>query len=378
MKAAQKLALLAAALVCGAAWAQVPAAAAAPASAASVAQQATFVDALLRIGQADLSVPASPAFAVLGITPTGIQRPGTVRELTTALIKGFDSAGKPKTGLALDIAPLPVFAQELIVGGKKYEADTLIQVLARTTVSLATVDAADGASQQAWGVRVGLIDRGDPGLYSDELISCVKGNVRLPDIVATPDVNPLPAQANDELRKAIAACDPTKRIALWAKPALYVGFGQSWFSATGALKDRTAATRAFWGTYSVGRELGEMRALLQLHVQKNSNARVVDPTDATRFVRQDSSNAVARLAMGKSKWHAFVDLGAGRMKQASSGSTSTRHQGIGAEFQIRADTWLQMGHVSEHGSVDGSNQRKVTAGIRFGSEPFLKQPGPAP
>lgn len=353
------------------------AAASAPAPAASSPEKPkAFVEALVRIGQVDLSVPGSPAFAVLGIDPTGIQRPGTVRELGAALTKGFDKNGKPKTGLAFDFAPLPLAAPQLIVGGKRYEADRLIQLLTRTTVSLATVDGTDGASRMAWGVRVGVFDDGDPGLFADLLASCVRSTVTPPPVQSGPTVVGATDAVNQKLRDDLAKCDPSKNLALWAKPSLYIGFGQSWSSATGALKDRTAANKAFWATYSIGRALGNTRVLGLLHAKRDDDSNASDPADATKFFKQTSTEVAARLRLGQDGWRASFDWGVGRVKQATRAASTARRYGAGLEFQIKEDMWLQMGQVTEKGWQDGASQRKVTAGLRFGSEPSFAKPGP--
>jgi len=374
MNAVHLVWLIAAGCVAGVANAQPGAAV--PAAAAS-APAPSFAEVLKKYAEVDLSVPESPAFAILGLTPSGVQRPGTPRELASSLTKGFDKDGTPQTGLAIDFAPLPLFAQELIVGGKTYEDDLLIQILTRTTVSLATADATGGASQQAWGLRIGLLDRGDPGLYSSELVSCIQKTVTLPPVPGGMDVEAAPPDVNASIRKAIASCDPTQRIALWAKPALYVGFGQSWYSSTGALKDRAPAANAFWATYSVGRSLGSVRSLLLLHVERKSDQRTPDPADATRLLRQDSKGLTARLRFGAPKWHAFLDAGRSWVAIEGQARSKVRHVGVGAEFQMKDDLWLQLGNVSEKGYQDGSDRRQVTAGIRFGAEPFLASPGPA-
>lgn len=338
-------------------------------------QAPSFVDALKKYKEVDLSVPESPAFAILGIAPSAVQRPGTVRELAGGLLKGLDSKGKPRTGLAFDFAPLPLAAPQEIVGGRRYEQRPLVQILTRTTISLATSDAAGGGSQQAWGIRMGLLDQGDPGLYSKELMSCIDGSVVIPPPPPAANVNPLPAESNEAIRQAIAQCDPGKRIALWAKPALYAGFGQSWYSASGALSDRSPAARAFWATYSVGRDLRGLRSLLLVHAERKSDDRTPGAADAAKLLRQDTTGLAARLRVGAEKWHAFGEFGAKRVKLEGVPKSNVRHLALGAELRVKDDIWLQLGRTTEHGVRDGTNHRQVTAGLRLGSDPFLPAPG---
>ena len=58
----------------------------------------------------DLAVPDSPAFAILGLSPEKIARPGVPRELATTLLNGVDRRGNLQSGIAMDFAPLFLFA----------------------------------------------------------------------------------------------------------------------------------------------------------------------------------------------------------------------------------------------------------------------------
>jgi len=251
-----------------------------------------------------------------------------------------------------------------------------MQMMARTTVSFGTAESG-GGSQVAWGVRVGLIDKGDPGLYADQFAKCVQNK----DIFGGPP----PAGANvdppSEVQKAV-----TKKLVedckvpglvkdLWAKPALYVGFGQSWYSGSGSVRDASPAVKALWATYSVGQAVASYRGLLQLHAERKSDDRVTDPKDSTRLLRQDTTGLVARLKLGAEKWHAYADLGRNRVDLAGASKANTRYAGLGAELRLRDDLWLQIGRSSERGFADGSAQNRVLVGLRWGDKPLLETPG---
>lgn len=352
----------------------------AKAAASARQEKASFADALQKLQEADLSVPDSPAFAVLGISPSEVQRPGTVRELASSLVRGFDESGKPKTGLAVDLAPLPLFYPQAITGGADYASKPVIQALTRTTMSFATTAAADGkASQFAWGLRMGVIDRGDPGLYYKELVECL-ARVKMPDIPAGRDVDPLPAPESEQLKQATAECAKNEsQKGLWAKPALYVGLGRSWYSQSGRLTDTAPAVTSWWATYSQGIDRGSdnLRALLQLHASRRIDDRVEDPNDSMRLVRQDSTKYIGRLRAGRDAWHVFGDVGRRRAVLEGVTSERLRHLGLGAEFKLTFlgdDVWLQLGTVRESGYSDGITKSSVTTGLRFGSEPLFTTP----
>ena len=336
----------------------------------------TVHDVLTTRAAADLSVPASPAFAILGLTPTSIQRPGSVRELMAAATRGFDKDGKVKNGLAIDIAPISLLARERIVGGDRYRDSSVTQALARTTVSLGTAESG-GGSQLAWGVRVGIWDQGDPGLFAGKLAKCVRGSNPFGGAPPSGPVVTEPTKAEQEAtQRAIADCAVPKLVEdLWAKPALYVGFGQSWYSGSGSVKDKLPAVKAMWATYSIGRSVAGYRGLLQLNAERKTDDRVADPADAMKLLRQDTTSLVARLKLGAEKWHAYADLGRNRMELGSASRTNTRYSGLGVDLRLQDDLWLQVGRSNERGFIDGSSQNKVLVGFRWGTKPLLESPG---
>ncbi|MBK7532926.1 hypothetical protein [Piscinibacter sp.] len=343
----------------------------------------------------DLSVPSSPAFAVLGISPDKVQRPGTIRDFATSVVRGIGADGKPVNGVAIDMSPVSVFFKQLITGGSEYAADAdshndlrlknyWKRAFARTTVSLATTSAdSNGASKSAWGLRVGLIDQGDPGLYYKETAACLR-KATMPPIKAGRDLTSTPAD------DAVNLCNPltngVMEKPLWAQPALYAGYGQSWYSKSGSLTDRAPDVKAFWlaGSYGmfVGKptqELGALRTLLQGYLGRKLNDRTPDPNDATVLLREDSSDIIVRLKLGKDTWHGFLELGRSRVRLGNDTTEKLRHVALGAEFKLNFadDTWLQLASVSERGFSNGKDNTGVTMNLKFGV-PFLELPGTKP
>ena len=203
-----------------------------------------------------------------------------MRELGASLLRGFDDKGKVKTGMAFDFAPLVLVAPQTIVGGESYKNNPWLQAATRTTVSLATTEAADGkGSQLAWGLRVGVFDLGDPGRHYKFLTDCVRGLVPTA-MPSGPTTGPLSPEAEAKFREDAAKCNPATGLALWAEPALYVGLGQSRLANDGKLSGTVPAVTAWWATYSQGwdRGRGNLRALFQLHFGQRTDDRVNDPS----------------------------------------------------------------------------------------------------
>lgn len=206
----------------------------------------------------------------------------------------------------------------------------------------------------------------------------------MPPIKAGRDLTSTPAD------DAVNLCNPltngVMEKPLWAQPALYAGYGQSWYSKSGSLTDRAPDVKAFWlaGSYGmfVGKptqELGALRTLLQGYLGRKLNDRTPDPNDATVLLREDSSDIIVRLKLGKDTWHGFLELGRSRVRLGNDTTEKLRHVALGAEFKLNFadDTWLQLASVSERGFSNGKDNTGVTMNLKFGV-PFLELPGTKP
>lgn len=369
------------------------AAVAAPAASPAASEPDAFAQ-VSSYAEVDLSVPSSPAFAVLGVTPDSVQRPGTIRDFVGSIAHGLGTDGKPLNGVAIDISPVSVFFRDRIRGGTSYASRSgddfenwPLHVAARTTVSFGTTSAdANGATRSAFGLRMGLLDYGDPGLYSKTVSDCVKGL----DHPAIPSGHGLESQPFD-----MSSC----ALSLWAKPALYAGYGQSWYSQSGSLTDHAPDVRQFWLSYSQGLTGQSMpgtarkpekdvdstvRVLGQLYFGRRMNDRAPDPNDSTTLLSQRSSQAIARLRGGKANWHAFVELGRSWVKLGNDTNENLHHTAIGAEFNLGTalgspfggDSWLQIASVNERGFSDGKDHSGITVNFKIGAS-ALPLPGPA-
>ena len=379
--------------------------AAKPGSTGSTTESAQAkVDAFQQIadlGQVNLSAPSSPAAAVLGLSPDKVDHPGTIRDFVGSVVRGLGKDGKPVNGVAIDISPLAVFDRNALRGGSNYAPLTdgatyhsdaspgwLLRVAARTTVSLASTSAdSSGASRMSFGLRTGLFDNGDPGLYAGETAKCVRG---LP-AKEVPKGRVVSEVAND-----LSACDPltNKALSLWAKPAVYAGFGQSWYSHSGAVTDHAPDVKQFWLTGSIGltseafggksstltqgAAQDSLRVLGQLYVGRRLDDRQPDPNDSTKLLSANATEFITRLTAGKSTWHTFAEVGRNRMRLGNNTTENLRHVAFGAEFKISAigdDSWLELATVNDRGYQDGKDHSGVTMNFKFGA-PVLTLPGP--
>ncbi len=110
----------------------------------------------------NLSIPDSPAFAVLGVTPETVIRPKTPRELAFGLLNGSAGSGSLAAGVAVDTTPVLLWTD---VTAEDYNDDVVLRNLTRTEFSAATSTIGGGDDS---GVAAALSfrwvpwDRGDP------------------------------------------------------------------------------------------------------------------------------------------------------------------------------------------------------------------------
>lgn len=103
----------------------------------------------------DLAPPDLSAFALLGINPNQVTRPGTVRELSAAVLNGVRSDGTLTPGIAIEWSPITTWTPNDL---EDYAENVGWR---RITISAAT--AADGtATRAAVGARWVIVDDADP------------------------------------------------------------------------------------------------------------------------------------------------------------------------------------------------------------------------
>lgn len=117
----------------------------------------------------NLSVPESPAFVALGITPDKVTRPTSPRQIGAALLNGVDDQGNLQTGVAIDFVPY------LALGGgddltlARYRQNdfgpvSMRRLASRFALSAATskgTDSDDKSVRLAVGFRLTPWDEGD-------------------------------------------------------------------------------------------------------------------------------------------------------------------------------------------------------------------------
>jgi hypothetical protein len=279
----------------------------------------------------DLSVPESPAFVVLGITPDKVVRPTSPRQLAAALLNGVDDQGNLQTGIAIDTTPYLLFKGDGLTLAQ-YRADRLERLLARFQVSLASTKGTssdDEAIRLALGFRETLWDAGDVR-QNDSLAACI-GRVHdrlmlltrqlsgediseLMDRLNVTAVEVLPklrGMNNEDILEALRrpGSDDTVTLALyekvkrikdddgeadvekcfddakkdnWNAAAWEIGGAPSWVSATGDFGDLESSGATFWTSLAVN--LPD-RDWWGLSPEEASPPDCQEPRGASEFVR---------------------------------------------------------------------------------------------
>jgi hypothetical protein len=262
----------------------------------------------------DLSVPESPAFTVLGVTPNAIVRPGTPRELATSLLNGLDKNGNFQTGLAIDTAPYMLFNGANITL-QDYNDYYLTRLLSRTQFSMATTKGAakdDTATRLALGLNLTLWDKGDARVYhpkrgpEGDVLTCFKANIQPPD--APSSAMPTGAEIAAINAKAIAAnnrvadaCRDKVRKANWNATSWVIAYAPSWITKNGQNTSLKWNGGAFWSSFAYGFDgvpsLSKIGQLI-LHARYRTNEQVADPLRPGQFIAQNASFFGARFRAG--------------------------------------------------------------------------------
>ncbi|HEU4870138.1 MAG TPA: hypothetical protein VFT08_04745, partial [Pyrinomonadaceae bacterium] len=189
----------------------------------------------------DMSVPESPAFAVLGFTPNTVIRPASPKAFATSLLNGLDQNGNFQSGLAFDFTPFMLVNGENITI-KDYNEHYLTRLLSRTQFSFAATKGAssdDTATRLAAGLNLTLWDRGDPRVYhpergDDDVLQCFANSLQLPPPIPPgskqEDIDKINAgnkATNDSLA---VACRDRARKANWNRSSWVLAYAPSWIT----------------------------------------------------------------------------------------------------------------------------------------------------
>jgi len=311
--------------------------------ACAVSSRAQSVDTskAVKLVNLDLTVPDSPAFVMLGLSPEKVARPGAPKDLAATILNGVDRYGNLQSGLAVDFAPLFLFAGNNLEY-TDYRDHTRTQILGRTQVSFATAKGAgerDKSVRAAVGLRSTLWDKGDPRL-DQALVECLNAI----DVPA-PARPLLTAEARAAweteqakgLRPKVESCQSASAKRRWNASSFAIGVAPAFQSPTGESNDFKYAGAAIWA--SLGYKLSTFGQLIVQGRYRNKEM-VPDKRGQNAFFEQDSGDLGLRLVLGEPVRAFVLESEMGRKSPKRGDATTSVTLSTGGQIKLSDNTWL--------------------------------------
>lgn len=304
------------------------------------------------------TVPGSPAFEALDVTPSGILQPASVGEFAANLV-GAAGTGRVAGGFALEVSPLWAWKYGRATTLREWRAPGSSARLASWfALSLATAPATDGATRAAFGVRQVFVDTSDPR-FDLELEECVskalgdKPPPPPPDAPGTPQVVVIPALGK-------CRSDHERRFAN--------GVGDSLVAAaavTGRMADQLAENLE-WDTARLW-----VAGALSLGRPDDAGARSLQLVGSARYgyswlLRQHDAVAGVRLRWAGPWWGLSADASwMPEFPESGDAIVDVLTAALGFEVKLSRGFWLTGSPALE--VRDGDTDWSGTLGVRLGT-----------
>lgn len=313
-------------------------------------------------GVLDLSMPTSPAFTVLGLTPETVSNPQTGADLATGLLNGLDARGNAQTGVALDFRPYMLAAGDRLTL-REYKQDAWRRQLARISLSVATASGqsdADDADRYAVGIKWVPIDDADPRTDT-KLSQCFSKILRIRDKALEPVGDSVRVEDNDEaLAQEATKCRDVFKNRTWNGRSLQFGIASFRVNAD----DLQTTGAGFWTSYA---EPIGTRGQIIFHARELHDE-LVPPEDAeTPFQLRDSRSYGIRARYGSGAAYFMVEAMKTDNQWASAREDdSFRQFAIGSEFRLAKGIWLQLSYGKARGKGAPEDDAIFSSQLRFG------------
>jgi len=351
---------------------------------------ANAVGDLIKSLTADMPVTTPPASFLLGAAGTDVPRVSTFRALGLQLSNAVGDDGKIKTTTAAEINPLLATGP---VTWTRYRADPFVQVLTRTTLSVAVQPGNDTAgARSALGLQSVLYSKEVPeAIAAASSGDCALVATKLQAAAATPPASqafPTPAQPRVPLppgsEEAYKACKDSVEglLTKWNPTAVTIGLGQAYQSKDSSVSGLHHSTAAAWLTVSLGHDFDDVKTPVQdrlglgltLHARRTIHGQATDPADSSVQV-DEASNLYGANLRGGWPGKALLLEWSLRTSKAPPLADERRKRLVAAfEYRVMADLYLSAGIGSDIGRRDGQNQKLALMGLKWGfsSESVLK------
>jgi hypothetical protein len=337
----------------------------------------------------DYSIPESPGFTIIGMTPEDVAHPRTLRDFAVALKDGVDESGKFKTGIALDFTPFQWFVRDqtvarylrldtgdLDIDSLRVDANKLPKrkyfnsnMLASTSVSIGTTQGTgdgDESVKLGIGLHVPIIDKSDGREFANDCFA--KTLFAKAQIVPG---GPIPVVKNAaEVNKMTSECmalAPRWNDTIWT-----ASLGYATTSEDGSFSDMESGAYGIWSSFAYGFD-GSIRQLrdnaqLILHAKLLNKQTVQDPDDESLLIEQDSETFGAAFKFGSERLNAALQASYSRLKDRTHDrSDRIRKLSIGLEYKLAKDLWLVATLGGEGGRESGKNNSFVLGSLKYGT-----------
>lgn len=300
------------------------------------------------------SLPATPAFTYLGVSPTKISQPASPRDFGAALANALDSLGRTQQGFALDASLWTVFPVMRITNAD-YASKPGTFALANTQLSLGTVRAAGDtmSTDAALALRTNLVNHADP-LRDQNLGTLIDAAVQkcqeIKDATGRPIGAEVEACSDKAVRTLVEEWKKTNWNALGFSVAAALG-GRFEQSRTDRFIGRGAAA---WAVLALPLLLPSTQLLAQVKLD---------------FLRGGSSgqdtitlSSGLRFNAGGTRFNSYLEWGLSRQDiQNTIRGTWT----WGLEFMAAEKLWLSTGVGSAFNERVKKNQTVLIADLRW-------------
>ena len=360
-------------------------------TALTVAQHATDTagakgtDNPITFANLDLSVPTSPAFAILGITPDNVIHPSSPRELGMALLNGVGPDGTFQSGIAIDTAPY------LLLAGRNktladYQNNYSVRFLSRTQVSFATAKGAqdkDPSLKLALGFHFIFFDNGDPRLDNEYITSLQTAFDTLGFVDPT---NPAAtADATTRWRNAVAKTRAAREAAKaknWNKSSWSLGIAPSWIDKTGDSGNYDWNGGAIWTSLAYGFDTEPFRntgldknSQLILHLRYRNHEEIPNPVATGTFYAQDNALAVLRLRVGSPDFNLSLDAAYVNAWNSGIHDGHSWRAAMVLERKMAPNLWFRLSYGKELDTPDDNDSSLVLGSFHLGASPEATLPG---
>jgi hypothetical protein len=309
----------------------------------------------IKAGTLDVSVPTSPGFAILDLTPDSVVRPASPRALATSLINGLNKDGNFQSGVALDTAPYLLWAGNGVTF-QDYRTKPVVRFLSRAQFSIATVRVGGDDSKAARigvGAHFTIFDFGDPRgdmefLKKLETAGALALATNPPPL---PSADPATQAELERLHNEKVLADVealTKSVREeraktgWNASTMLAGIAGAWQSADATMSNLGGDGRAMWTSVGYGFESVpglQDTAQLVFHVRRRLNQSV---SDDPATPRENMTLAGMRFRFGSATTIAAFEYAWLRTTPVVGESDTYSRLTLAGERRVAENLWLQV------------------------------------